>query len=75
MGDIAPVSVVGSGGRQKRTDPKYGNIYDHFALTFTYPNGTKAFFSCRQQNNTHPSYGLDLVGSDGDIIVDNRTGI
>ena len=75
MGDVAPISVVGSGGRQKRTDPKYGNIYDHFSLKYIYPNGTTAFFSCRQQNNTSPSYGLDLVGSDGDMIVDNRTGL
>ena len=75
MGDITPVSVVGSGGRQKRTDTKYGNVYDHFALKYRYPNGTTAFFSCRQQNNTSPSYGLDLVGSDGDMIVDNRTGL
>lgn len=75
MSDIAPISVVGSGGRQKRTDPKFGNIYDHFALTYTYPSGAKAYFSCRQQNNTSPSYGLDLVGSDGDLIVNNRTGV
>ena len=75
MSDVAPISVVGSGGRQKRTDPKFGNIYDHFALTYTYPSGAKAYFSCRQQNNTSPSYGLDLVGSDGDLIVNNRTGV
>ena len=75
MSDIAPISVVGSGGRQKRTDPKFGNIYDHFALTYTYPSGAKAYFSCRQQNNTSPSYGLELVGSDGDLIVNNRTGV
>ncbi|MDD2475908.1 MAG: Gfo/Idh/MocA family oxidoreductase [Dysgonamonadaceae bacterium] len=75
MGDVAPVSVVGSGGRQKRTDPKFGNIYDHFALTYTYPSGAKAYFSCRQQANTIPSYALELVGSDGDCIIDNRTGL
>ena len=75
MGDVAPISVVGSGGRQKRTDPKFGNIYDHFALRFTYPDGMTAHFSCRQQNNTSPTYGLNLVGSDGDCTIDNRTGV
>ena len=75
MNDVAPISVVGSGGRQKRTDPKFGNIYDHFALTYTYPNGTKGYFSSRQQANTTPSYLTEFVGSDGDCIIDNRTGL
>lgn len=75
MGDVAPVSVVGSGGRQKRTDPKWGNIYDHFALTYTYPDGAKAYFSCRQQANTARSYAVEFVGSDGTCIVDNRSGV
>lgn len=75
MGDVAPLNVVGSGGRQKRTDPKFGNVYDHFALTYEYPNGAKAYFSCRQQADTSPAYGLELVGSDGNCVIDNRTGL
>ena len=31
LGDRVPKSAIGIGGRQKRTDPIYGNIYDHFA--------------------------------------------
>ncbi len=40
-----PAFVSGMGGRQVRTDPKYGNIYDHFSTVFEYKNGTK-LFSC-----------------------------
>ncbi|MDD2513020.1 MAG: Gfo/Idh/MocA family oxidoreductase, partial [Proteiniphilum sp.] len=49
MGDVTPISVTGTGGRQKRTDPKFGNVYDHFAVVYEYPNGAKAYFRCRQQ--------------------------
>ncbi len=75
MGDVMPVRVTGSGGRQKRTDNKYGNIYDHFALIYEYPNGAKAYFFCRQQDNTAPSYGVEFVGKEGKCIVDCRTGV
>ena len=27
------------GGRQVRTGPEYGHIYDHFAVDYEYPNG------------------------------------
>ena len=75
MGDEAPVSVSGTGGRQKRTDKKYGNVFDHFAVTYRYANGTKAYFFCRQQAGTTPSYAVELTGTDGKCIVDCRTGL
>ena len=34
-----PVQVIGIGGRQSRTGPEYGNIFDHFACEFEYPDG------------------------------------
>ena len=27
------------GGRQVRTDPAYGHIFDHFTIDYEYPNG------------------------------------
>ncbi|MGV8094537.1 MAG: Gfo/Idh/MocA family protein [Mangrovibacterium sp.] len=75
MGDIAPVRVSGTGGRQKRTDKKYGNIFDHFGIIYEYANGTKAYFFCRQQSGTTPSYAVELTGTNGKCIVDCRTGL
>ncbi|MDR0749871.1 MAG: Gfo/Idh/MocA family oxidoreductase [Tannerellaceae bacterium] len=75
MGDAMPVSVTGTGGRQKRTDGKFGNIYDHFALTYEYSNGAKAYFYCRQQADTVPSYAVEFTGKEGKCIVDCRTGV
>lgn len=75
MGDIAPVKISGTGGRQKRTDKKFGNIYDHFGLTYEYANGSKAYFFCRQQAGTSPSYAVELAGADGRCKVNCRTGL
>ena len=45
-----PVKAVGMGGRQVRTGPEYGNIYDHHAVVYEYENGVRLFSNCRQQS-------------------------
>ena len=44
-----PIKAIGMGGRQVRTEPMYGNIYDHHSVTYEYENGTRLFSNCRQQ--------------------------
>lgn len=46
--DAVPLKCVGMGGRQVRTEEKWGNIYDHFACCFEWDNGVKAFTFTRQ---------------------------
>lgn len=65
MGDVLPVSAMGTGGRQKRTDPKYGNIFDHFSVEFTYPNGAKGYHFTRQQADTDTRNSVDVFGTKG----------
>lgn len=50
LNDQSPVKAMGMGGRQQRVDPKYGNIYDHFAVFYEYPTGQSVYFTCRQQD-------------------------
>lgn len=50
MGGHLPVAANGLGGRQSRTDDKYGNIWDNFGVVFEYENGSKVFNQCRQIN-------------------------
>jgi len=65
MGDQVPLNAVGTGGRQVRTDEKYGHIYDHFAITYEYENGAKGFHMSRQQANCQNSYKAEIYGTDG----------
>jgi len=69
MGDVMPVSAVGTGGRQARTDKRYGNIYDHFAVEFDYANGAKGYHFTRQQADTSHRNSVDIFGTDGNAII------
>jgi myo-inositol 2-dehydrogenase / D-chiro-inositol 1-dehydrogenase len=65
-----PVRAVGTGGRQVRTGPEWGHIYDHFAIDFEYENGVHLFSMCRQQAGTAGSVSEALVGTKGTSQVD-----
>ncbi len=49
--DGFPVRANGMGGRQVRTDKKYGEIYDHHAVEFEYADGTRCYSQCRHIAN------------------------
>jgi len=65
-----PVKAMGMGGRQSRTEPKYGNIYDHFAVEFEYANGVRVASMCRQVPNTAGRVGERVVGTKGVAFPD-----
>ena len=60
-----PVKAMGVGGRQFRTEPKYGHIYDHFAVDFEYPNGARVVSMCRQIEGTRDRIGEHFIGTAG----------
>ncbi len=43
-----PARCRGMGGRQVRTDAKYGHIFDHHAVQYQYASGAWCFSECRQ---------------------------
>jgi myo-inositol 2-dehydrogenase/D-chiro-inositol 1-dehydrogenase len=69
MGGKLPVSVVGTGGRQVRTDALFGNIFDHFSVVYDYDNGVKGFHHSRQQANCENSYLVQTLGTKGSAMV------
>lgn len=69
LGDRLPVKAIGTGGRQKRVDPIYGNIYDHFAIEYEYEDNVKGIHLCRQQSGTKGSNTVDVFGTKGHAFV------
>jgi predicted dehydrogenase len=65
-----PVSAVGMGFRT-RNDPRYGIIYDFFAIDYEYPNGVHALSMCRQISNCKDEIGEYLVGTKGHCHVNH----
>jgi len=59
-----PVKAYGLGGRQA-LGSKSGQIYDHFAVEFEYPNGVRMFSQCRQIDNTDSNVSEAVVGTKG----------
>jgi predicted dehydrogenase len=45
-----PVRAFAMGGRQVRTAPRFGNIYDHVTVEYRYPSGIRCFAMDLQTN-------------------------
>jgi predicted dehydrogenase len=60
-----PVRATGVGGRQRRIEPRYGHIYDHFAVDFEYPSGARVLSMCRQIEGTRGLVGEHFLGARG----------
>lgn len=60
-----PVKCVGMGGRQVRTDPAYGNIFDHFTVEYEYDNGARLLSMCRQIDGCCSNVSERIAGVKG----------
>jgi predicted dehydrogenase len=70
MGNRYPISAVGMGGRQARTGPEYGNIYDHHGVVYEFENGAKLFSNTRQIQNCWRNMSASAVGTKGHANID-----
>jgi predicted dehydrogenase len=69
-----PVRCSGMGGRQVRTDPMYGNIFDHFTIEYEYANGARVMSMCRQTKGAHNNVSERVVGTQGFSYTDGAQG-
>ena len=65
MHDEHPVRASGMGGRQVRTGPEYGHIFDHHSVVYEYANGVKLFSACRQQDGCAKDVTDHVFGTAG----------
>ena len=61
--DAQPLKAYGTGGRKVRTD--VGDCWDHFVITFWYPNDIKVDFSSTQCIRGYDDICARIYGSDG----------
>jgi len=69
-----PVQCLGMGGRQVRTGPEYGNIFDHFAVEYEYPGGVRVMSMSSQINGTTSRVCERVVGTKGSTYTTRATG-
>ena len=72
MRDEYPVRAYGTGGRQVRTGPDYGNIYDHHSVTYEYADGARLFATCRQMAGCMSEITTRIMGTQGIANVSQR---
>lgn len=73
MNGALPVAATGMGGRQVRTDRKYGNVYDHFSVVYEYATGAKVFAQCRQTDGCFTNTDDHVFGTKGQAQVQRHT--
>jgi predicted dehydrogenase len=65
MGDRYPAKAIGMGGRQQRTGPEYGNIYDHHSVVYEYDDGARLVSNTRQQLGCRNDMSAQVIGTRG----------
>ncbi len=65
-----PVQCMGMGGRQVRTGPQYGNIFDHLAVEYLYPNDVRIEYMGSQIDGVSNRNDLRLAGTKGKAYID-----
>ena len=69
MNDTPPASCFGLGGRQVRREEKWGDIYDHFAVCYEWPNGVKTYAYTRQMGGCSNDVDDYVLGTKGKAVV------
>ena len=73
MNDSPPLSVRAQGGRIVRTDPKFGNVFDHFNAVFDFGGNVKGFFTCRQWQGANRKVSDHVIGTEGTAHTQPRS--
>jgi predicted dehydrogenase len=61
-----PTRCRGMGGRQVRTDPVFGHIFDHHAIQYQYASGAWCFSECRQIDGCANDVSEHVYGTVGE---------
>ena len=69
MKDVYPTRCYGLGGRQVRTGPEFGQVFDHMAVVYEWENGVKAYSYCRQQAGCYNETKDYVDGTRGRVNV------
>ncbi len=70
MNGELPIKAVSVGGRQQRTGPEFGHIFDHFSVTYDYASGAKGFHQCRQQQGCANETKDYIFGTKGSCEIE-----
>ncbi len=65
-----PVSAQGQGGRQVRTEPD--QMYDHYAVEYTFADGTRMMAECRQMPGCFNLRSVPVLATRGSAVLGEK---
>lgn len=65
--DAWPITAQGQGGRQVRENPD--QLFDHYAVEYTFPDGTRLFAQGRHMANCWGFFGDVIQGANGCAVL------
>ncbi len=69
----SPDQVLGLGWPASGTEPKYGNIFDHFSIVYEYPNNVRGYHTCRHWRGSAQQVKDYVLGASGTCDVFGET--
>lgn len=70
-----PIQCMGIGGRQTRTGFEYGNVFDHFAVEYLYPNDVRFQYIGSQIDGVSSRNDQRVNGTSGSAYLDAGNGV
>ncbi len=64
-----PLKCTAMGGRQVRTDPAYGHVFDHFCVEYEYPGGITVISQARQIDGCVGRVEEVFEGTEGKMVT------
>lgn len=61
----APIKCHGLGGRSTMTEPIYGNVFDHHAVVYEFPQGVRVYALCRTTTGCYDEDSSIVMGTKG----------
>lgn len=65
LGNAAPITCHGLGGRSSMTAPIYGDVFDHHSVVYEFPNDVRVYAFCRTTEGCYNEASSVIHGSKG----------
>lgn len=63
--EAVPLRCHGMGGRSTSIEPIYGNVFDHHAVVYEFPNDVRVYAFCRTITGCYNDYSSKVFGTRG----------
>jgi myo-inositol 2-dehydrogenase/D-chiro-inositol 1-dehydrogenase len=67
--NVSPIRAWGMGGRSTLRGEVYGNVFDHHAVVYEFPNNVRVYAYCRTIPNCYNENSSFLIGTKGRCMV------